>query len=229
MEELDPESRDALRRYREQAVLAAPARDRVLRRLDAAMQAAEAAPPPERPARSPGAATIVVLTAFAAAIVLALCDLSARRGGAPRADDSVAPYTAPSPSSGRAQPRLPVATTQPEPTSPPEPALNRDPTPDLTAELALLQRARAALDAHDFDAALRHLGEHAREFPDGQMREDRQLLRIEALCARGDAAQARAAASGFLREFPGSPHADRARNFCAESVTDRRPGGESQP
>lgn len=229
MEELDPESRDALRRYRERIVLAPPARDRVRLRLEASMDTAEAAPR-ERPASPRRRAALVVLTALAAALLLALCDLRARLDDGQRPGDSVAPYTAPPAPGERTQPRAPATAPRPEPaTVQPEPAPRRSPAPDLAAELAQLQRARAAIDAHDPDAALLHLGEHARRFPDGQMREDRQLLQVEALCARGDAPQARAEAGRFLRQFPGSPHADRVRSFCAVPVTERPPGGESSP
>lgn len=55
------------------------------------------------------------------------------------------------------------------------------------------------------------------------------LLRIEALCGRGNGPQARAGASNFLHQFPGSPHADRARSFCADPVMDRPPGGKPSP
>lgn len=37
MDQLDPESRDALRRYREHTVLAAPARERVRQRLEVSL------------------------------------------------------------------------------------------------------------------------------------------------------------------------------------------------
>jgi len=229
VEELDPESRDALRRYREQIVLAPPARDRVRLRLEAAMDA-DGAGPRERPASPRRRAALVVLTALAAALLLALWDLRARLDGDRRPGDSVAPYTAPPAPDERTRPRVPAPAPWPEPAVPrPEPAPRRGPAPDLAAELAQLQRARAAIDAHDPAAALLHLGEHARRFPDGQMREDRQLLQVEALCAGGDAAQARAEASRFLRQFPGSPHVDRVRSFCAVPVTERPPGGESSP
>lgn len=218
MDQLDPESRDALRRYREHTVLAAPARERVRQRLEASLAAAEpdagpdAVPRSTRPRRTP----LLVLTALAAALLLALCDLRDRLGGAPRPDDSAAPYTTPPPADAPTRPR------------PPAPAA----APDLAAELAHLQRARAALDNHDPDAALARLGEHAHEFPAGQMAQDRELLRVEALCLRGDAAAARADAAQFLRRYPGSPHAARIQSFCPappNPVTDPPAGGESSP
>lgn len=87
---------------------------------------------------------------------------------------------------------------------------------ELRAELALIREARQALRAERPEGALEVLDAHMRAFPDGQMREDREVLRIEALCAAGKAPQARAEGRLFLRAFPGSAHAQRVRSICAE-------------
>jgi outer membrane protein assembly factor BamD (BamD/ComL family) len=81
--------------------------------------------------------------------------------------------------------------------------------------MALIRTARQALQADRPARALEVLDAHARAFPAGQMREDRQVLRIEALCAAGKAPQARAEVALFLRAFPGSAHAQRVRASCA--------------
>lgn len=87
---------------------------------------------------------------------------------------------------------------------------------ELRAELALIREARQALHAERPEGALEVLDAHMRAFPHGQMREDREVLRIEALCAAGKAPQARAEVRLFLRAFPGSAHAQRVRSICAE-------------
>lgn len=87
---------------------------------------------------------------------------------------------------------------------------------ELRAEMAIIREARQALRAARPEGALEVLDAHARAFPSGQMREDREVLRIEALCAAGKAPQARAEARLFLRSFPGSAHAQRVRSICAE-------------
>ena len=89
-------------------------------------------------------------------------------------------------------------------------------TDALMAELALVREARHALRVDRPARALELLDAHARAYPAGQMREDRQALRIEALCAAGKAPQARAEAALFLRAFPGSAHAQRVRTSCAD-------------
>ncbi len=85
---------------------------------------------------------------------------------------------------------------------------------ELRAELALIREARQALQADRPTGALEALDAHARAFPRGQMREDREVLRIEALCAAGKAPQARAEVQLFLRAYPRSAHAQRVRAMC---------------
>lgn len=101
----------------------------------------------------------------------------------------------------------------------PTPALGEDATvtvdDELQAEMALIRAARHALQAARPARALEVLDAHARAFPAGQMREDRAVLRIEALCGAGKAPQARAEVALFLRAFPGSAHAQRVRASCA--------------
>ncbi len=87
----------------------------------------------------------------------------------------------------------------------------------LAAEMALLRRARAALRQGDAPGALAVLGRHARRFPRGQMLEDRQALRVQALCDAGRPRQAREAAAAFVAAHPGSPHAGRIKKTCLGS------------
>jgi len=88
----------------------------------------------------------------------------------------------------------------------------------LVAEVAVLDRARAALRRGDAAGAAAALDEHARAFADGALLAEAELLRIEALAAAGDAAQARRRARDFLSRFPQSPLAKRLR-----SLVDRLP------
>jgi hypothetical protein len=80
----------------------------------------------------------------------------------------------------------PASTPQPQPS-----------TPDadtLTAELALIERARAAPSA---DETLALLDRHRREFPSGQLDDERELLRVKALCALGQLNDARTTAAAL--------------------------------
>jgi hypothetical protein len=74
----------------------------------------------------------------------------------------------------------------------------------LAEERALLAGARTALADGDGDTALAAVERHAREYPDGQLSEERDSLRVRALAASGDHERARAAADEFARLHPRS-------------------------
>lgn len=76
-------------------------------------------------------------------------------------------------------------------------------------ELAILRRARAAVASENFAAALDAVGEHQRRFPDGNLREERDALRVKALSGIGKSDEARAAAERFRERFPESVLAPR--------------------
>jgi hypothetical protein len=84
----------------------------------------------------------------------------------------------------------------------------------VQAEMLLIGEARAALQSRDAAHALLVLDEHAHRFPSGALGEERDAMRVTSLCALARVAEARAAASQFLRAFPDSPHAGRVRASC---------------
>ncbi len=126
---------------------------------------------------------------------------------------SPGPGPAVEPAGGR---RRATASAGREPAAPAAEGPAVEATDALMAELALVREARNALRAESPARALELLDAHARAFPAGQMREDRLALRVEALCAAGKAAQARAEAALLQRAYPGSAHAQRVRTTCAE-------------
>lgn len=71
-------------------------------------------------------------------------------------------------------------------------------------ELRVLQPARAAAARGDFAATLAAVVEHARRFPNGQLVEEREALRVRALSGEQRFEEARRAAASFRRRFPGS-------------------------
>src|SRR5690606_35978584 len=83
-------------------------------------------------------------------------------------------------------------------------------------EMALLQRAQAALRDGRASDALELLAQHAETFVHGSMVEERQALRVLALCASGEAARGSAEAATFLRAHPRSTYAARVRTACAQ-------------
>jgi len=74
----------------------------------------------------------------------------------------------------------------------------------LAGERNLIEIARTALARGRIDGALVTLRRHARQYPKGQLGEERDGLLIQALVAKGDHAQARERALRFRRQHPAS-------------------------
>ena len=73
------------------------------------------------------------------------------------------------------------------------------------------KRLCEALERGDTKEALAALEEHDTAFESGALGEEAELLRLEALLARGQTDAAASLARAFLQAHPKSPHADRAR------------------
>ncbi len=97
--------------------------------------------------------------------------------------------------------RGPEVVPKAEATAAPRPASSSD---AYGAELALLQKARAAVADGNHTAALGAIAEHQRRFPTGRLREEREALRVTALSGLGRTAEARRAAERFRAQFPRS-------------------------
>jgi len=74
----------------------------------------------------------------------------------------------------------------------------------LSAERQLLDRARGALRGGDPQAALGHLSDHARSFPEARLAEERLALEVVALARAGRHEHARSRAATFRRGYPNS-------------------------
>jgi hypothetical protein len=139
----------------------------------------------------------------------------------------------PSPTSGAGPRRLVVAPPRPRPAAtkttgprrgPQAPVSEREAVEDeaavvedgdrVLAEMALLQEARAALRAGQPTAAIELLDRHAATFAGGGMAEERQALRVQALCSAGDPARGASEAAAFLRAYPRSTYAARVADAC---------------
>jgi TolA-binding protein len=71
-------------------------------------------------------------------------------------------------------------------------------------ELDILQAARSAVALGDLAAALDAIAAHERRYPDGQLTEEREALRILALAGLRRMDDARGAAAAFRKRFPDS-------------------------
>jgi hypothetical protein len=81
----------------------------------------------------------------------------------------------------------------------------------LAAELALLEAAHAARDPA---AALVELERHLDQFPDGELADERELLRVQTLCRLDRLVDARTLAERFLLEHPSSALRRRLGSAC---------------
>jgi hypothetical protein len=106
------------------------------------------------------------------------------------------------------------ATPQPGPgaaAAQPEPSLSA--TATLAEQLAQLKAARSRLRAGDAAGALRLLDEYQTDPRGTALAAEASLLRIEALAASGQRAEAASEARRFATDYPTSPLIDRARSF----------------
>jgi hypothetical protein len=85
----------------------------------------------------------------------------------------------------------------------------------LAREVALLRRARSALDQRDPRTALKLADEHAASFANGTMRQEQLATRVLALCALERSSEAIAARHELERIAPRSPHLMGMRASCA--------------
>jgi hypothetical protein len=104
-----------------------------------------------------------------------------------------APRLAPAPSAS-ATSGLPAASSKPA----------AAPRSKLADERELIEVARAGLTRGRPQEALAALEEHRRRFPSGELEEESESLRVQALVARGSYEEARAAADRFNTKYPGS-------------------------
>ena len=117
-------------------------------------------------------------------------------GSSPLATDASPDVTTEITVSHRGQ--VPAIVTAPAP--PPAPVAVRG----LADERELIDIARSAVARGHYREALASLGSHAREFPNGRLAEEREVLSIQALALAGRSGEARARAERFRRSFPTS-------------------------
>jgi hypothetical protein len=105
-------------------------------------------------------------------------------------------------------------TALPDTADRPAPVVVRD---HLRHESALLTRARAELRSGNPHAAQATLSRMQREFPAGALRQERDVLGIEALAAEGNTEAAARGARAFIVAHPESPHAATLHRFLASN------------
>lgn len=110
---------------------------------------------------------------------------------------------------------MPAASESPKPSAPPAPAPSAQ--GDLREEIAVLDRARAAVRAGDGKGALAALADYQRRFPRGTFAQEVTVLRIEALVQTGQTGGAQSLGKKFLAAHPESPHAERIERLLGKA------------
>lgn len=87
----------------------------------------------------------------------------------------------------------------------------------LAEQIALLDRARSALAAGDALRARQLVDDYEAHFPNGSFLQEAEVLRIDALLAQNDRAEAKRVGARFLAAHPSSPHANRVRALLGAS------------
>lgn len=153
-------------------------------------------------------AAMVLGMGIAGAVVL----LRDRRPPAPPREMNASAQPAVQPALSALAPPPPNSPPPPPPSAPaassaaePRPsAKSASPRESYAAELELLRRAQAAYASGDFSGSLVSLSEHARQFPNGRLAEEREALRVSCLKGLGRSSDARRAAASFALRFPHS-------------------------
>jgi Outer membrane lipoprotein len=94
-----------------------------------------------------------------------------------------------------------------------KPSLEQRKKDQLSAESALLTQARAELRKGDASGAEQLLNRLQARFPKGVLGQEREVLAIEVLAARGNTAAAKRRAQAFISSFPESPHSAQLSRF----------------
>lgn len=114
------------------------------------------------------------------------------------------------PAAAEAPPRFSTPTTD----RPSKPSPEPTPSDRLSAESALLTQARAQLRSGDAVAAQQSLTRLRNHFPNGVLGQEREVLAIEVLAARGNLEAARRRARAFIALYPKSPHSAQLSRFA---------------
>lgn len=156
-------------------------------------------------------AKIGLIGLLGAAGVIAGLMIHGRTGSQP--DPAARP---PSQAKAAERPFALVQTAPSEAKSAPPPRVTDRPDDPLSAELRLLDHARAALDARHAPEAKRALDNYAQRFPQGHLRTEAMVLRLAVLIRQGDVAAAKSLGQTLLASDSYRTYAPRIRSLLRE-------------
>jgi hypothetical protein len=161
--------------------------------------------------------------AMPAAAIVPVEKRSLLQSPAPRSERASEQAPAREEGAAKAPPRQRPAAPVPRPAA--EPRSEAKPKATLAAtladEVAALDAARRALQAHDANRALGMLDAHERRFEQPRLAPEATLLRIETLALAGRRDEARRLAQRLLSVKPDTPHAERVRAILRDLASER--------
>ena len=104
----------------------------------------------------------------------------------------------------------------------------RDPQPerDQPDEISLIASAERELRKGDARGALRLVRKHEKRFATGALAQEREKVRVVALCRLGRRDEAQRASDRFLERWPRSPYEDIVRRGCEKKTKDATDSGD---
>ncbi|PCC71855.1 hypothetical protein SAMN02745121_03207 [Nannocystis exedens] len=123
------------------------------------------------------------------------------------------PVVEPAPPVAEPAPRRP-ARPQPRQVAAEPPRSGEAAGDPVLEELMLIQQIKDALDADRPASALAAIDAHAQKFARGSLTEEREALRVVALCNAGEVARGERAQQAFMRTYPRSAYRERVRAAC---------------
>lgn len=112
------------------------------------------------------------------------------------------PQVAPAPLPAK-EPAAP-APSEPHRATPPVESARGASIQTYAVELGLLEPARSSIARGDYAGAMTAIARHQREYPRGQLAQEREALRVRALWGLGQRASAENAAAAFRKRYPKS-------------------------
>ncbi len=91
----------------------------------------------------------------------------------------------------------------------------KGPDSSLAEEVSRIDAARRANSAGDYDEAVWLIGRYLRDFPDGALAPDAEVVALEAVAAKRDRPEAARRAALFLSRYPDDPHAAKVKRLAA--------------
>lgn len=117
---------------------------------------------------------------------------------------SAKPIASAGPARVAPEPHADALALEPQRAAPPAKSAQAASVQQYAVELGVLEPARSSVARGDYAGAMAAIARHQREYPRGQLVEEREALRVRALWGTGQKASAERAAAVFRKRYPRS-------------------------